>query len=133
MQHTLIFKLCLSCRLAHEGRCFTAYTALTVTLSAAKQLQTLHAAGWLHLDIKASNILLHPTCDGQPGVLLADFGIAERVGAATAGKQGTPGYQAPEIMQVRRSRHLHASRAIVLANLYNSISVHLVGSIFART
>ncbi|MCC5877511.1 MAG: protein kinase [Candidatus Sumerlaeia bacterium] len=59
-------------------------------------LHDAHRAGFLHLDIKPSNIL----CDGNGGFVLADFGLAQAVhvveGKAMTPGLGTRGYRAPE-------------------------------------
>lgn len=59
-------------------------------------LHDAHRAGFLHLDIKPSNIL----CDGDGGFVLADFGLAQAThvaeGKALTPGLGTRGYRAPE-------------------------------------
>jgi serine/threonine-protein kinase len=56
----------------------------------ARALARLHAAGFVHADIKPANVLLR-----QPNEpILGDFGIARRIGEPTAG--GSPGYVSPE-------------------------------------
>jgi serine/threonine-protein kinase len=58
----------------------------------ARALERVHAAGWVHLDVKPANALLHP----DDGVVLTDFGIARRRGEASP--PGSLGYVAPERM-----------------------------------
>jgi eukaryotic-like serine/threonine-protein kinase len=58
-------------------------------------LAAVHAAGWVHRDVKPANLLLEPTGTGRPHLRLADFGVAVPVGARVA-PAGTDGYLAPE-------------------------------------
>lgn len=51
----------------------------------------LHAAGWVHGDIKLDNAVLH-----ESGVTLIDFELAARIGEHMR-YGGTPGYLAPEV------------------------------------
>ena len=79
-------------------------TAAAIAETLARALQTAHAAGIVHRDVKPGNIMLDR--EGRPHLL--DFGIAKfirplpavRTGDASltrAGVQmGTPGYMAPE-------------------------------------
>lgn len=57
----------------------------------AKALAAMHAAGWVHGDVKPENVRL----DEEGRAVLVDLGFARRAGSATA-PLGTPGYVAPE-------------------------------------
>ncbi|QDV08616.1 Serine/threonine-protein kinase PknB [Planctomycetes bacterium Poly30] len=59
--------------------------------SVARAIGALHAAGWVHGDVKPANIRL----DAHGRAILVDLGFARRTGAAGA-PHGTPGYLAPE-------------------------------------
>lgn len=60
-------------------------------------LARVHAAGWVHHDVKPANVLLVE--GGAP--LLTDFGIARRVGEPSP--PGSMGYVSPERMKGRAS------------------------------
>jgi serine/threonine protein kinase len=69
--------------------------------SLLETLDTLHARGVVHADLKPENIMLVPGPDGREEVVLLDFGVSS-VGTehfAFPGEVcGTPGYLAPEIL-----------------------------------
>lgn len=71
-------------------------------------IANLHSTGWLHNDIKPSNILLDNISSDQdknssviPNLLLTDFALAENIHIAKALNHpaGTPAYLAPERWQ----------------------------------
>lgn len=81
-------------------------------MQAAQIIAQLHRAGWLHNDIKPSNILLDDLSPPhflssqaddsslKTDLLLTDFALATRVEASTVGHlAGTPAYLAPERWQ----------------------------------
>jgi tetratricopeptide (TPR) repeat protein/tRNA A-37 threonylcarbamoyl transferase component Bud32 len=93
-------------RLRRTGRMSTA-EALPLATQIAAGLAAAHAAGIVHRDLKADNIILVPSQEGQQTTraVVTDFGLA-RAGAAadrltelsTASGRiaGTPAYMAPE-------------------------------------
>jgi serine/threonine protein kinase len=60
----------------------------------AQGLKYLHDQGYVHQDIKPSNILI----DHQGRALIADFGIGHSFGSASL-VLGSPAYQAPEALE----------------------------------
>lgn len=84
----------LAHRLREEGACDLA-DARTIVLGIATELQRVHDAGVLHMDLTPSNVML-----AGNRVSLIDFGAAHRVtGSPLAGSSsydGTAGYVAPE-------------------------------------
>src|SRR5699024_10115286 len=65
-------------------------------------LATMHAAQWVHRDVKPANLLLDATGEEAPHLLLADFGIALHESdvrlTETGFAHGTPGFMAPEVL-----------------------------------
>jgi len=66
-------------------------------LPLAEALARIHAAGWVHHDVKPANILLR----AQGGPLLTDFGTARREGEPSP--PGSLGYVSPERLAGRAS------------------------------
>ena len=80
-------------------------------LSLAKDITSglafLHSHGLLHLDLKAENVLLHRTEEGDtliPTAMLSDFGSSEARNAINrhtrSGVTGTLDYLAPEAFEI---------------------------------
>ena len=74
---------------------------LAIITAVAGALDHAHQRGLLHRDVKPANILLTSRGAGEQRILLADFGIARRLGepTGTTGTKipvGTVGYAAPE-------------------------------------
>ena len=66
--------------------------AISVFAHVAEALAHMHGRGYVHADIKPSNILVSDTTD----VKVIDLGQACKIGTVKERIQGTPGYMAPE-------------------------------------
>ena len=70
---------------------------------ALQGLAAVHAAGFVHRDVKPANLLLDPTGAGRPHVRVGDFGVAAPLDQPrmTRASQviGSPGYLSPEQLQ----------------------------------
>jgi tetratricopeptide (TPR) repeat protein/tRNA A-37 threonylcarbamoyl transferase component Bud32 len=93
-------------RLCRTGRMSTA-EALPLATQIAAGLGAAHRAGIVHRDLKASNVILVPSAEGQQTTraVVTDFGLARASAAsdrltelstASGGIAGTPAYMAPE-------------------------------------
>lgn len=63
----------------------------------ARAIARVHAAGWVHHDVKPANVLLR----ARDAPMLADFGTARRLGEPSP--PGSPGYVSPERLGGRAS------------------------------
>jgi serine/threonine-protein kinase len=79
--------------LVQEGLRFTPEAAARLGVELGRAVAAVHAAGLLHRDIKAQNVM--QTDDGR--VVLMDFGTGRELTEAATDLTGTPLYLAPEI------------------------------------
>ena len=99
-------------------------TAVNVALTVLGALETVHAAGLLHLDLKPANIRVLDSAR----IVLLDFGSARdafRVGNGPYGDTFTPGFAAPEQHSVDRSVTAATDVYGVGATLYYSLSLYV--------
>ncbi|MCC8242954.1 WD40 repeat domain-containing serine/threonine protein kinase [Saccharothrix luteola] len=69
-------------------------TVLRLVAAVAEGLQSLHAAGVVHRDLRPSNVLLV-----AGGLRLSDYGIANAVEGTSVTRAGAPAYLAPEYIR----------------------------------
>src|SRR5262245_9539323 len=83
----------LEARLTAHGH-IGAGEAATIGIDLCRALAAVHAAGLVHGDVKAQNVVRE-----QGGrIVLMDFGAGRAQGADAAGVAGTPMYLAPEVL-----------------------------------
>jgi serine/threonine protein kinase len=93
---------------ANRGEFVPVARALTIVRALAEALAAVHAAGFIHRDVKPSNVLIESITD-RP--VLLDFGLA-RTPARASSKSigaGTPWYMAPEQLDDEEARELELS------------------------
>ncbi|MGH9331722.1 MAG: serine/threonine-protein kinase, partial [Vicinamibacterales bacterium] len=92
-----------------QGKIFSAAEAVEIGIELCQAMTAVHAAGLLHRDIKAHNVMLAE--EGR--VVLMDFGTGrELTDPSAAGLAGTPLYLAPEL--------LHGEEASVRSDIYSA-------------
>lgn len=95
-------------------------------------LETVHQAGFLHRDVKPSNILL--TCRGE--AVLFDFGIAATVAEKSDLTEdgvslGTPAYNAPEVYEWG-ARSAKSDQWALAVTIYEALTGQLPMGLFRR-
>eukprot|EP01032_Pedospumella_encystans_P015998 gene15998-18271_t len=89
--------------LLSTGKCFTESEGAIIAYSILRALHHINSKGYIHGDIKPSNVLL----DAAGGVKLSDFGSACKLGGnvTTRNRQttGTMAYMPPEFFEPERS------------------------------
>jgi serine/threonine protein kinase len=102
-------------------------TAVFAPLSEA--LDYVHECGFLHRDVKPSNVFL--TTKGQ--VVLFDFGISRELDSASDltafGTLGTPAYNAPELYE-KSVTTAHSDQYSLAVLLYEMLTGHLPMGVF---
>lgn len=86
-------------RIVQRGR-FTEHDASLVILEMLEAIQYLHHKDIVHRDIKPENVL-YLSKEEDSGIVLADFGIAKRLGTPDeklTSSAGSFGYAAPEVI-----------------------------------
>jgi len=84
----------------------TARAALDIGIAVCSGLAAVHAAGLVHRDVKAQNVVR----DGDGRTILMDFSVGQDDSGAGEGIEGTPVYLAPELLE--------GSRATVASDVY---------------
>ena len=82
-------------QIVKDGKRFTAREVATLGVELAGAIAAVHAAGLVHRDIKAANVMVGD--DGRP--VLMDFGTGREIEDAAASLAGTPLYLAPELFR----------------------------------
>lgn len=125
--------------LAGTGGTLPAAHAVAIAREALRGLEAVHEAGFVHRDVKPSNILLSDL--RAPVARIADFGLAKRfLGAGLSGitrpgdAAGTQGYMAPEqavdFCQAGPRADLYAMGAVVYRMLTGSLPTDPASSRF---
>jgi len=85
-----------------KKRCYTEEEAAAVIRQVARACEYMHENGVIHRDLKPENIVY--VDDKSAHICVTDFGLAKYVkkGLLTKTACGTPGYVAPEILQMQR-------------------------------
>lgn len=80
-------------QLAGTGPAIAPRKIALLLIQIADAVEAFHAHGFVHLDLKPSNVLM--AADGHPRLL--DFGTAEPIGHRPEVPRGTPGFASPEV------------------------------------
>jgi len=76
---------------------------LDITRQICAGLRAVHAAGIVHRDLKAGNVMLAKSRQGSVRAVIMDFGIAQDGDVFHSEMRGTPAYLAPELWMGRQA------------------------------
>lgn len=101
-----------ACTLANIPRPMDATWALRVLSRMSASLRAVHASGWVHGDVKPSNIFI----DFAGDAWLGDYGSSCRVSAVASYTGGTPAFQCAEVGVEEHARFDRACLAVTLCS-----------------
>ena len=99
-----------ACTLSNIPRPMDACWALRVLARMSASLRAVHAAGWVHGDVKPSNIFI----DFAGDAWLGDYGSSCRIAAVDSYTGGTPAFQCSDISVQEHARFDRACLAVTL-------------------
>jgi serine/threonine-protein kinase len=104
------------------GGRFSPAQALWITRQIAEALTVLHAAGWIHADVKPENVML--SAEGHATLL--DLGFALQAGSTECRRgnelRGTIAYTAPEMISAVEPRDQQSDIYSLGATLYEMLT-----------
>lgn len=115
----LVYELVPGVTLASATVPMPGWRVLRIGRDLSSALAAVHATGFVHGDLKPSNVMLAPD-PIRPGAEIAkliDFGIAHREDRQPNVRAGTPRYMAPEVLQGRRATTRSDAYALALVLL----------------
>jgi serine/threonine protein kinase len=104
-----------------SGQCFSDYIRreadksstrswVAIMLKIALAIKSLHDMGFVHLDIKPNNMIIHPKAP-YLNLNLVDFDFMTKIGELTA-RAGTKGYACPELAELEYDEKIPATTSM---------------------
>ena len=101
-----------ACTLSNIPKPMDAPWALRVLMRMAASMRAVHAAGWVHGDVKPSNIFI----DFAGDAWLGDYGSSRRMSDVSSYTGGTPAFQCAEVGVMELARFDRACLAVTLCS-----------------